>query len=277
MNGGRFPAGPDPRNRTMTLEHLLTMSSGYHCDDTDEKAPGNEEVIDEQSAEPDWLRYTLGVPLITPPGANSVYCSASPNLALGMVESATGDTPLRAFDRYVAGPMQLGDYAWSLDPAGHPYGGGGVRLLPRDFLKLGQLMLNGGSWNGRRILDPDFAAASTAPHYRLRNIFYGYLWWIEDYPYKDRTVRSYSARGAGGNLVTVIPELDLVVATMAGNYVSRVQGSYTGGLVPRSILPAVREKGDDPNAPVQDRAFKSPYGRSTDGGRVAPAAAPPRN
>jgi hypothetical protein len=82
-------------------------------------------------------------------------------------------------------------------------------------------------------------------------------------------VRSFSARGAGGNLVTVIPELDLVVATMAGNYSGRVQGSYTGGLVPRSILPAVRERGDDPRAPVRDRAFKSPYGPSKDGSRVA--------
>jgi CubicO group peptidase (beta-lactamase class C family) len=48
--------------------------------------------------------------------------------------------------------MHFGRYAWPMDPAGHPYGGGGVRILPRDFLKMAQLMLDGGVWNGRRIL-----------------------------------------------------------------------------------------------------------------------------
>jgi len=164
--------------------------------------------------------------------------------------------------------MSIDHYAWLLDPVGHAYGGGGVRIRARDFIKFGQLMLNGGSWNGRRILDPPFAAAATSAHYHLANVYYGYLWWVEDLPYKDRIVRSYSARGAGGQLVTVVPDLDLVVATMAGNYASRVQITYTGQIVPRSIMPAVREPGDDPRAPVQDREFNTLYGRSTDGSRV---------
>lgn len=269
MNGGAFPADLDPGRRSMTLEHLLTMSSGYFCDDTNPDAPGNEDAMQDQSEEPDWLRFTLRVPLATPPGENSVYCSISPNLALGMLARATGESPVHTFDRLVAAPMQIENYAWFTDPAGNPYGGGGVRLTARDFLKFGQLMLNGGTWGARRILSADFAAAATSPQYHLRNIFYGYLWWVEDLPYKDRTVRSYSARGAGGNLVTVVPELDLVVATMAGNYSSRSQITQINPLVARYILPAVRERGDDPNAPVRERDFTSPYGRSTDGSRVA--------
>ncbi|HEV2817931.1 MAG TPA: serine hydrolase domain-containing protein [Allosphingosinicella sp.] len=268
MNGGSFPADLEPQKRAMTLEHLLTMSSGFFCDDGNDAAPGNEERMTNQEEEPDYYRYTLAVPQATPPGENSVYCSASPNLALGMLGAATRETPLRAFDRLVAGPMQIRRYAWVLDPLGRPYGGGSVQVLPRDFLKLGQLMLNGGSWQGRRILDPAFAAAATSPRYHLANVFYGYLWWIEDFPYKDRIVRSFSARGAGGNLVTVVPALDLVIATMAGNYFSRTQIDYTNPLIPRSILPAVRERGDDPQAPVRDREFTSPYGRATDGSRV---------
>ena len=268
MNGGEFPAGLEPGKREMTLEHLLTMSSGYFCDDTNPEAPGNEEGMSEQTQEPDYYRFTLAVPLATPPGENSVYCSASPNLALGMAGRATGEMPVDLFDRLVARPMAIDNYAWPLDPAGNPYGGGSVQLLPRDFLKFGQLMLDGGRWAGRRILGRDFAARAAAPSYHLRNIGYGYLWWVEDYPYKDRLVRSFSARGAGGQTVTVIPELDLVVATLGGNYSSRTQLTYTAHLVPRSILPAVRERGDDPNAPVADRDFVSPYGRSTDGSRV---------
>lgn len=271
MNGGDLSPDMDPRKRSMTLEHLLTMSSGYFCDDTNESAPGNEEVMTDQAEEPDWYRYTLRVPLATPPGENSVYCSASPNLALGMLGAATGESPLHVFDRLVAEPLRIADYSWGLDPLGRPFGGGSVQLLPRDFLKFGQLMLNGGTWGGRRILDPGFVAAATSPQYNLRNVRYGYQWWIEDYPYKNRTVRSFSARGAGGQWINVIPELDLVVTTMAGNYSSRIQGTYTAVLAPRSILPAVRERGDDPSAPVQDREYVSPYGRSTDGSRVTGA------
>lgn len=269
MNGGRFPPDLDPLKRTMTLENLLTMSSGYFCDDTNDAAPGNEETMQDQTTEPDWYRYTLRVPLATPPGENSVYCSASPNLALGMLGAVTRETPLRTFDRLVAVPMTIRQYAWPLDPVGHPYGGGGLRLTPRDFLKFGQLMLNGGLWQGHRLLDAAFVANATAPLYHLRNVYYGYLWWAEDYPYKNRTVRSYSMRGAGGQLVTVVPDLDLVVATTSGNYSSRIQITYTGTIAPRLVLPAVREPGDDPNAAVKDGDFVTKYGRSSDGSRVA--------
>jgi hypothetical protein len=92
---------------------------------------------------------------------------------------------------------------------------------------------------------------------------------MEDYPYKNRDLFSYSARGAGGNLTFVIPALDLVVTTMAGNYSNRRGMRYLGNLIANSILPAVREAGDDPNAPVKDLDWTSPYGPSKDGSRVS--------
>jgi CubicO group peptidase (beta-lactamase class C family) len=268
MYRGHFPPDLDPLKRRMTLEHLLTMSSGYYCDDTDEAAPGGEEIMINQTEEPDYYRFTLPVPMATPPGDNSVYCSASPNLALGMLGRATGELPVYSFDRLVAEPLGIARYSWPLDGAGNPYGGGGVQLLPRDYLKIGQLMLNGGTWNGRRILGRDFARRAGSPLYHLRNIYYGYNWWVEDFPYKDRTVRSFSARGAGGQTIEVVPELDLVVVTLAANYALRPPQVAINAFVPRYILPAVREPGDDPNAPVAPRDFTSPYGRSTDGSRV---------
>lgn len=268
MNGGRMPADLEARKREMTLEHLLTMSPGWFCDDTNDAAPGNEETMNQQEAEPDWYRYMLGVPMAFAPGERSVYCSASANMALGMVAKTTGENVVDTFARLVGEPMRIRRSSWGLDPAGNPYGGGSVNLLPRDFLKLGQLMLDDGVWDGHRILSHDFVARASAKQYHLRHVEYGYLWWNEDYPYKDRMVRQFSARGAGGQTVVVVPDLDLVVTTMAGNYSSRTQISYTGTLVPRFVLPAVREPGDDPNAPVVEREFKSPYGPSEDGSRV---------
>ena len=105
--------------------------------------------------------------------------------------------------------------------------------------------------------------------YQLRNVYYGYFVWGEDYPYKGRTVYAYSMRGAGGQTVTVVPELELVVTTMAGNFSSR-KGQYAASLemVPNTILPATREQGDVLNTPVVEIEYRTPYGASKDGSRV---------
>lgn len=268
MNYGIFPADLEPMKRAMVLENLLTMSAGYFCDDNNDDAPGNEETMWDQTAEPDFYRYTLNVPMATPPGENAVYCSSNPNLALGVVGRATKEMPVYSFDRLIGGPMKFGNYAWNLDHAANPYGGGGSMFTLRDFAKLGQLMLNGGMWEGRRILSRDFVAAAGAKKYHLANVYYGYNWWSEDFPYKDRTVHGVSALGAGGQVITYVSELDLLVAFFAGNYSSRVQRELGHIYVPRYILPAVREARDDRTAPVVERDYTTPYGHSTDGSRV---------
>jgi CubicO group peptidase (beta-lactamase class C family) len=271
MNGGAFPADLEPRKRAMTLEHLLTMSSGYFCDDTNPEAPGSEELMANQEEEPDFYRYTLKVPMAWEPGEKAVYCSASPNLALGVMGRATGEFPLDTFDRLIGVPMKIERYGWPLDPAGNPYGGGSVQFLPRDFMKFGQLMLDGGTWQGRRILSRDFVARASAPLYHLRGITYGYLWWGIDYPYKDRTVHAFFAIGAGGQMVMAVPDLDLVIATFIGNFSSKGMGNPQN-LPPRYILPAVREPGDDKNAPVIFREdYVTPYGPSPEAGPVTRA------
>lgn len=243
MSGGTFPAGLEPRKRAMTLEHLLTMSSGYFCDDGNDDAPGNENKMQEQEDEPDWYRYTLKVPMAFAPGDTAIYCSASPNLALGMLGRVTGQSQLMTFERLLGGPMKIRSYGWPTDPSGHTYGGGGVQLLPRDFMKLGQLMLNGGTWDGKRILSREFVTRASSPLYKLGTRGYGYLWWGMDYAYKGRTIHSFQALGAGGQIVSVFPDLDLVIASTGANYSSRGWRSFQYDLIPKYILPTVREEG----------------------------------
>jgi CubicO group peptidase (beta-lactamase class C family) len=194
MNAGAFPADLDPQKRAMTLEHLLMMRAGFFCDDNNDDAPGNEDVMLEQKEEPDLYRYSLRVPQATAPGEKSVYCSMMPNLAIGMVDRTAGEPVLDLFDRLIAGPLKISTYAWPLDPVGHPYGGGGARFLPRDFMKMGQLMLNGGTWQGRRILGRDFVQRASSPLHDFDSIQYGYLWWSMTYPYKGRTLRAFFGR-----------------------------------------------------------------------------------
>ena len=230
----------DPRKSAMSAEHLLTTSSGFYCDDNDEKAPGREDTMQEQEDEPDWYRYTLRLPMADAPGAKAVYCSTNPNLLGAVIAKAAGASLPELFDRLIARPMQFGRYAFWLQPTGEPFMGGGMRIEARDFLKLGQLVVDDGMWRGTRVLGKDFVERATSPHYTIGRRKYGYLWWIDERPYRDRTVREVLALGNGGQIVMAVPELDLVVAFMGGNYSDvELLLSKTNPYVPESILPAV--------------------------------------
>lgn len=242
MNGGTFPAGLEPRKRAMTLEHLLTMTSGYHCDDWDSEVPFNEDAMwDQQDKEPDFYRYALNMPMARDPGEKAVYCSSGANLAVGVIGRATGEFPLDLFDRLIAGPMKIRSYLWPINRAGQPYGGGGVRVTARDFLKLGQLMLDG-TWGGRRILSREFVTRASSPLYPFNVFHYGYLWWSVEYPYHERKIRAFNAGGLGGQAVVVIPELDLVIATFGANYNSAGNYYVQMEIIPKHVLPAVKAR-----------------------------------
>jgi CubicO group peptidase (beta-lactamase class C family) len=243
MNGGAFPPSLEPRKRALTVEHLLTMSSGLDCDDANSSSPGNEDVMQEQTAQPDWYRYTLDLPTVREPGTKAVYGSANPNLLGGVLSRAAGRPLPELFQEFVAEPLEIKRYAMNLTPTGDAYMGGGLRLLPRDFLKLGQLVLNGGRWKDRRVLSAEWCRRATAPRYELAGIHYGYLWWVIDYPYKGRTVRAFFAGGNGGQIAMAIPELDLVLAFYGGNYGDAVSLVPQRVYVPQHILPAVEESG----------------------------------
>lgn len=242
MNGGTFPAGLEPRKRAMTLEHLLTMTSGYRCDDWDSEVPFNEDAMwDQEEKEPDFYRYALNLPMARDPGEKAVYCAPAANLALGVVSRASGELALDLFDRLIARPMKINNYAWPINRAGQPYGGGGVRITARDFLKLGQLMLDG-TWRGQRILGREFAARASSPLYSFDKFHYGYLWWSLEYSYKTQKIRAFYAGGLGGQEVVVIPQLDLVVATFGANYNSAGNYYVLLEVIPKHVLPGVRER-----------------------------------
>jgi CubicO group peptidase (beta-lactamase class C family) len=74
----------------------------------------------------------------------------------------------------------------------------------------------------------------------LRERKYGYLWWNDEYPYADRTVRAFYAAGNGGQIVMAVPDLDLVIAFYGGNYADgNIAAIPQREYVPRFILKAV--------------------------------------
>jgi CubicO group peptidase (beta-lactamase class C family) len=238
---GPAPKDLDPRKKAMTLEHLISMTAGFDCDDSGER-PGDEDLMQEQTEEPDWYRYSLNVPMAWDSGEKIVYCSMKPNLAAGMLEKIAGEPLPELFYRLVAKPMHMGKYHLFLQPTGQAYGGGGHHFTTRDFMKLTQLFLNDGQWEGRQIVSREWARTSGAA---LRVLSprsgqtYGYLWNSFEYPYRGRKLHAYFPGGNGGQVYIGIPDLDLLIAFTGGNYADPVLFRAQREFVPQDILPAV--------------------------------------
>ena len=238
------PRQVDARKRAITVGELMDMTSGLACDDNDPDSPGNEDVMQGQHAESDWYRYTLDLPMARAPGGDkAVYCSAGINLLGGVVRHATGRWLPELFREWIAHPLQMHNYHINLMPDGDAYFAGGNQLRPRDLLKLGQLYLEGGEWNGRRLVDKAWVEASVTPHANFgSNHDYGYAWHLHTFRVGDRAYREYAAEGNGGQFAMVVPELDLAVVVNAGNYGEFGTWYPLQNLVTDYVMPAIADR-----------------------------------
>lgn len=233
-------ANPDARKSRITLRHLMTMTSGLACDENDDASPGNEGTMQSQSAQADWYKFTLDLPMAHDPGTNYAYCSAGANLIGGVLGATTHRWLPELFDDLVARPLGIRRYYTNLTPTGEMYFGGGTRMRPRDFLKFGQLYLDGGVWNGQRIVPADWVRQSTTAYPSGLANADGLNWHLYQLKSGDRTYREYEANGNGGQFLIVVPELDLAVVFTAGNYgMYGVWRKFRDEIVPQMILPAV--------------------------------------
>src|ERR1051326_1978527 len=216
----------DERKQEMKVEDLMSMTAGYDCDeDHSETAPLNEELMQDQKAQPDWYKFTLDAPMAHDPGGKQAYyCSPELNLTGGVSAKSAGKRVTDVFYEDYARPLQFHTYHLNLQPTGEAYMGGGAYIRPRDQLKLGQLYLNGGTWNGRRVLSKDWVTQSWAVHAKFADPFfgaehlYGWGWHILPLHVGNRTYMEYESGGNGGQLVIAIPELDMVVGLTGGAY-----------------------------------------------------------
>jgi CubicO group peptidase (beta-lactamase class C family) len=237
----------DPRKQRITLEDLLTMSSPLECDDWNDASRGNEERM---YLVEDWAQFILDLPIRgrmhlgehpepPPYGRNLSYCTGGVFLLSEILQRATG---LRA-DRYAReklfSPLGIGTVQWVYSPLDIPQTGGGLRLTTRDLLKVAQLYLDGGRWNGTRIVDEVWVRTSTRAHARIdEETEYGYLWWLKRYAVGEQRLPVFFMSGNGGNKIVCIPALDLAVAITSTNYNTRGMHEQTEKLLVDYILQA---------------------------------------
>lgn len=217
---GFFPELADmrtPERDSLLLRHALGMTMGLQwIEATPATGTANDEMRMYLSG--DACRYVLSRPAVAPPGQQFFYSTGALALVSAIMHKATGQ-PLDEFARAtLLAPLGIAGEQW--DRFGRDTdAGGGLRLRPRDMARIGQLVLDGGRWNGRQIVSKAWIDGSTAPLVQATDDQgYGYLWWTGRSAAHGRTVGWIGALGRGGQAIRIVPELDLVVVVTAGYY-----------------------------------------------------------
>lgn len=232
----QFPEYADlasqPGRERLTLHHVLSMTLGL---DWDELAipygnPGNAETAME--AAPDRFRFILERPIVGEPGVKWTYCGGATALLGRLIARGTGE-PLLAYSRRVLfDPLGFGPAEWTNGRDGEPRAASGLRLLPRDMLKIGELALAGGAWAGKPVVPADWVKRATSPVVAIdRGRSYGYHWYMGDVRVGStpQPLHWKGGIGWGGQRLVVIPTLDLVVSMNCGNY--RKSGMEQSGVL----------------------------------------------
>lgn len=164
--------------------------------------------------------------VLTNATGQSVLDFATENLFKPLAIKAPTNTFIQNKEDYFAFLKDKSVTGWIVDPKGVNTAGWGLTLTPRDMAKIGQLYLNGGVWNGQRIISSKWIEDSTKEKSRWGKLAYGYLWWIVD--------DCYAALGDGGNAIFINPKKKMVIS-IASRFMPRAKDRIE--LIRKHIMP----------------------------------------
>ncbi|MGI8705094.1 MAG: serine hydrolase domain-containing protein [Sphingomicrobium sp.] len=233
------------KKRQLTLRHLLTMTPGLQWNEMG--AGPNDESRMYESADP--TAFVLQRPLVAEPGTVWEYSGGTSHLLGVILEGRTG-RPIEEYARQVLfEPLGISTFEWRGDVAGMPAAASGLRLLPRDFAKLGRMFEDNGRSRGRQVgpaqwlaeamqLQIEIARHHRAPSWSLRS-GYGFQWWHDEFAGPQGPFRVSTARGLGGQRIFVVPQYDLVVVVLSGHY-GKPDASWTPEHILQRVVQALR-------------------------------------
>jgi len=227
----------DAAKRTITVRHLLTMSSGLDGGLID--GDQHWDIAEVARRGEPWVGGALQAPLVAEPGQVFSYNNGAAHVLSAVIAAAAGRPAEDLAAERLFTPLGIERWHWPLDPQGLHRGAGDLQLAARDLLKLGLLYLGAGAWEGTRVIAETYIRTATsslrwdagAPEPGS----YGLLWWVAD----RATPAMFFAAGHGGQYVIVVPELDVVVVTMADAEAMRPpRGWLLRRLAMETIVPA---------------------------------------
>ncbi len=221
----RLPARTGEYMEKMTVKDLLTMSTGFAKDPHDFPWPRPDDVNGTgahcchagiELPLIDWIRGFFDHYVSYEPGTEFVYSTEASYMLSAIVQKAVGCTVSEYLNRKMFIPMGIGEPFWEESPDGVSCGGWGLMLTTEELAAVGQMMLNGGVFNGRRILPEAYIRDATSPHVSTAHLGrpfcngYGYQIWLDD---REGT---YMFQGAFGQILAVIPGKDMVLSYTSG-------------------------------------------------------------
>ena len=238
---------PDKRKEEITIEDLLTMSSIVECNDDNRYSRGNEErmyIIE------DWAQFYLDLPVYSYPwgpkpedrpyGRAFSYCTAGAALVAEVLQNAIKSDLVEFAQKNLFEPLAIKEYTLHYSPHKILNTAGGSEYRSRDLLKLIQLCLNKGQWNGKQVISSSWIEKATTTKTNAYDAQYGYLLWLKNFG-KDKKYKAFFMSGNGGNKVWACPELDLTLVITTTNYGNRNGHKYSDEIVNEFIIPAIEQ------------------------------------
>jgi CubicO group peptidase (beta-lactamase class C family) len=208
----------DPARRRMRIAHALSMTLGLEWDETlPYTDPRNSEIAMEMA--PDRYRFVLERPIVAEPGSRWVYNGGATALLAHLIAEGTGGQLHDYAREKLFAPLGITDTEWVLGTNGEPAAASGLRMRPRDLARIGQLVLDQGRAGDRQLVPAAWLDASFEPRVPAdAELAYGYQWWLWPRERSADGRRWMAGFGNGGQRLTIMPHLDLVLVVMAGNY-----------------------------------------------------------
>ncbi len=215
------------------IEHLLTMTSGLEWEEWEYPYSNRENpIIGIWFSGKDPIRFILEGTLEHEPGAHYSYFGGHQILLGEILRNATGMGIDEFSEKYLFSPLGVVNADWAVRfDNGVVEAAGGLKLKPRDMLKVGITFLNEGRWKDETIVPKAWVKRCTTPYKGNTNIRvpgtdskgcgYTYSWWTQQIPTQTSNVNAFWAGGWGGQRIFVLPELNAVVVMTGGNYTGR--------------------------------------------------------
>ncbi|MBE1442075.1 serine hydrolase domain-containing protein [Paenibacillus sp. OAS669] len=218
-----------PYIRMMRIKHLLAMQTA-HAKSTNTQVQ-------------DWVESFLNTKPSHPPGTSFAYDTTGTHTLCAILQKVTGMTVHDYLRTRLFDPIGIGEIEWESCPLGINKGGSGIKCTTEDLARFGQLYLQQGIWEDKRILPEGWVELSTAKHADTNNakmlldgpLGYGYQFWRTRY-------NSYSAFGAGGQLVVVIPEKEAVFVSTANTMKYRDGQQQVLDSLWETLYPAIQDE-----------------------------------
>jgi CubicO group peptidase (beta-lactamase class C family) len=226
------PSNPSENLKAMRVRHLLSMNTGHKEDTTGRvfrdlyqvglfgsRTHHKEDTTGQVSRgeEDNWPRTFLSLPVEHQPGTWFVYNTAATYMLSAIITKLTGESLLDYLRPRLFDLLGIENPTWETDPRGISIGGSGLHIKTEDMARFGQMYLQQGMWDGKRILRPEWVAEATSVHADNSNTQINPDW-MAGYGYQFWRCRhdSYRGDGAFGQFCIVMPEQDALMAIIGG-------------------------------------------------------------